>query len=152
MHSTQGLYFEELEQGAEFWTAERTITESDIVMFGGLTGDYSSLHFSAEAAKNTSFGSVIAHGMLVASYAIGLCARTDMFAGTLLGFMGIDHWDFLKPVFPGDTIKVKIIISDKISSKSKSDRGIVVRVTEVYNQHGELVHRGQSKLMVKRRP
>ncbi|TDA68014.1 MAG: hypothetical protein D9V47_08885 [Clostridia bacterium] len=68
----QGLYFEDFAPGQEFLTARRTVTETDIVNFAGLSGDFNPLHTDEEYAKTTPFGRRIAHGLLISSISSGL--------------------------------------------------------------------------------
>ena len=66
-----GMYFEDYEVGQKLVTRGRTITESDLVQFAGLTGDYNPMHTDAEYAKSSLAGQRVAHGMLALSYAVG---------------------------------------------------------------------------------
>ena len=75
----QGLYFEEFKEGATFATRGRTVTETDIVNFAGVTGDYNPMHTDAEYAKKTMFGERIALGMLGLSFVVGLTYQLGFF-------------------------------------------------------------------------
>lgn len=146
-----GLFFEEFAEGAEFVSPRRTITETDIVMFAGLSGDYNPLHTDEIFAKETMFGKRIAHGMLVLSISTGLMARTGVLDGTVMAFLGIVDWKFLNPVLIGDTIHVKQIVDNKRETK-KNDRGIITFRSQIFNQNGEMVQEGLRTLMVRRKP
>ena len=74
-YTPRGMYFEEFEVGYEMVSAARTITETDIVSFAALTGDWTQIHVNAEYAKGTIFGQRVAHGLLGLSYAVGLGAQ-----------------------------------------------------------------------------
>lgn len=145
-------YFDEFQTGEVFYTASRTITEADVVMFAGLTGDYTEIHTSKTMAAETQFGQRIAHGMLVLSYAHGLFMATKLTTPTGIAFASIDQWRFKRPVFLGDTIQVKITVAELIPSRSKPDRGIVKFLFQVLNQQEEVVQEGYKSIMMKRLP
>lgn len=107
----RGMYFEEFEIGLEIRTAARTITETDIVSFAGLSGDFNFIHTDAEAVKATPFGRRVAHGMLVASIATGQAVQQGFIDGTTLAFRELT-WKFTKPVFIGDTVRTEIKVTD----------------------------------------
>ena len=146
-----GLFFEEFNDGDEFVTPRRTITEADIVMFAGLSGDYNPLHTDEVFAGETMFKRRIAHGMLVLSISTGLGARLGIVDGTAMAFLGIEDWKFKGPVFIGDTVHVKQIVDSKRET-SKPDRGIVRFRSQIINQAGDVVQEGIRTLMVRRRP
>ena len=145
-------YFDELNIGDQFYTATRTITEADVVMFAGLTGDYTELHTSQTAAEKNQFGRRIAHGMLVLSYAHGLFMATRLTGPTGIAFAGIENWTFKGPVFFGDTITVRITVSEKKASRSKPDRGLVKFFFEILNQDEKVVQEGIKVIMMKKSP
>ena len=99
-----GLFYEDFHAGQKIVTVGRTITESDIVTFAGLSGDYNQLHTDAEFSRQGSFGQRIAHGLLGLSITSGLALRTGFLEGTVIAFREISEWKFTKPVFIGDTI------------------------------------------------
>lgn len=145
-----GKYFEEFEIGEEFISPGRTVTETDIVAFAGLTGDYNPLHTDAEFAKETIFKERVAHGLLGLSFVSGLVTRIGVFDGTILAFLDLE-WRFKAPIFIGDTIHFSMKIAEKIET-SKVDRGIIVRDVKVLNQKGQIVQEGKMTLMMKRKP
>ena len=106
--SQRGMWFEEFEVGQRIITPGRTITESDIVSFAGLSGDYNQIHTDAEFSSKTPFGKRVAHGLLVLSIASGLAMRTGVLEGTVLAFREINNWKFSLPVFIGDTIYTEL--------------------------------------------
>ena len=128
-------YFEEYEIGSTHDTLGRTITETDIVVHAGQTGDFYPHHMDAEWCKTQPFGQRIAHGTLIFSIGVGMTAgevNPEAFS------YGYDRLRFIRPVFIGDTIRVRVTIKDKRASKSP-DHGIVVELCEVLNQRGETV-------------
>lgn len=142
-------YFEDIQVGDEYLSPGRTITEADIVAFAGLSGDYNVLHTDAEFMKTSIFGERIAHGLLGLSVASGLGTRATPRPFATLAFLGL-RWRFKGPIKIGDTIKVRIKVTDKRET-SKSDRGIVTIQRHVLNQRGELVQEGDTELMIERR-
>ncbi|MGQ9674123.1 MAG: MaoC/PaaZ C-terminal domain-containing protein [Chloroflexota bacterium] len=143
------MYWEEFEVGAKFVTRARTVTETDIVMFAAMTGDYNPLHTDAEFMKTSIFGERIAHGLLGLAIGVGLVAGLGIAQGTVIAFLGI-NWNFTGPIRIGDTIHVEQTVAEKRETK-KPDRGIIVWDMEVVNQRGEVVQKGQRTLMVRRR-
>ena len=144
-----GQYYENFEVGQKFVTPARTIGEYDVSAFAGLSGDYNPVHTDREFAAGTSFGRPLAHGALGLSVATGLIARTGLFDGTAIAFLGIDGWKFSKPIFLGDTIHVEFTIS-AMRETSNPDAGILTRAVRIVNQHGETVQSGDMTLMVQR--
>lgn len=145
-----GLYYEELEIGREYVSPGRTITESDVVQFAGLSGDYNPIHTDAEFSRDSAFGERIAHGLLGVAVISGLSARTGIFDGTAIAFLGLT-WEFTGPIRLGDTVHLRMVVADKRET-SKPDRGIVDRRMTLVNQSGDTVQEGVFKLMIKRRP
>jgi len=145
----RGMYFEEFEVGVEIQTAARTITETDIVNFAGLSGDFNFIHTNADAAKDTPFGQRVAHGMLVASIATGLAVQQGFIDGTTLAFRDLT-WKFTKPVFIGDTIHVQIKVTET-KLMARLGGGIVAFEARVVNQNDEVVHKGEWRMLIKSR-
>lgn len=146
----RGRYFEDWRENEEFETPARTMTETDVVMFASMTGDYNELHTDQESARRNQFGARIAHGLLGLSIAHGLLFRTGFLDGTAIAFLGIEEWKFLSPVFFGDTIWAKVRVAGKTASTSKKDRGILKLYFELVNQDAVTVQSGYKILMVKR--
>ena len=145
-----GLYWEEWKIGAEFVTSARTITETDIINFAGISGDYNPLHIDEEFCRTTQFGTRIAHGPLVYSIATGLIFQLHLYDDTLIAFLGFDSLKFTKPVKIGDTIHARVEVIEKRET-SKSDRGIMKRLLQVLNQNNELVQEGVQAFLLKRK-
>lgn len=141
-------YFEEIQVGEEYVSPGRTVTEADIVIFAGLSGDYNVLHTDAEFMKTSIFGERIAHGLLGLAIQSGLLAR-NMRPYATLAFLGL-RWKFKGPIKIGDTIRVKAKVIEKRET-SKQDRGIITLQRQVVNQQGEVVQEGETDVMVERR-
>ena len=135
-----GRYYEEIEAGERFESPARTITETDVVMFAGISGDYNQLHTDVEFAKTTRFGERIAHGLLVLSVASGLVTRLGFIEGTVQAFMGLD-WKFRAPVLIGDTVRVQVEVRQKRPTPKLSG-GLVYLDVLVLNQRDEVVQKG----------
>lgn len=143
---TDGIYYEDIEEGAEIVSPGRTVTEADIVNFSGLSGDFNVIHTNAELVKIMPYGRRIAHGLLGLSIASGLAARSPGYEQhQLVAFLGMT-WDFRNPVFIGDTIFVKQTVASK-RTISKPGLGIVTYDVEVVNQREEVCQEGQWKVM-----
>ncbi len=146
-----GLYWEEWEINAEFESSARTVTEADIVMFAGLSGDYNPLHIDEEFCKKTQFGTRIAHGPLVYAIAAGLLFQLHLYDDTLIAFLGFDSLKFTKPVKAGDTIHARIKVLEKRET-SNAERGVMKRQLQVLNQRGEIVQDAIQAFLLKRKP
>lgn len=146
----RGMYFEEFETGLEVVSPGRTITEADIVMFAGLSGDYTQLHTDEEFAKKTTFGKRIAHGALILAIATGLAARLGFVEGTALAFRELS-WKFSLPVCAGDTIYLKARCRE-LKPMPRLGGGLVVFDASVLNQEGKTVQRGEWHMLVASRP
>lgn len=134
-------WFEDLQIGDSLLTHRRTVTEADIVAFGGLSGDYFYMHFDDIAAKQSQFGKRIAHGYFVLSAAAGLFVSPA--PGPVLANYGLDTLRFIKPVGIGDTIRARLTCKRKVD-RNKRDangvgQGVVAWDVEVTNQDDELV-------------
>lgn len=145
----RGMFFEDFEVGLEIVTAARTITETDIVNFAGLSGDFNFIHTNAEAAKVSPFGQRVAHGMLVASIATGLAVQQGFIDGTTLAFRELT-WKFTRPVFIGDTVLVSIKTTET-KPMAKLGGGLVVFEARVLNQNDEVVHKGEWRMLIRSR-
>ena len=134
-------YFEELSIGDSLLTHRRTVSEADIVAFGGISGDYFYMHFDEIAAKSSTFGKRIAHGYFVLSAAAGLFVSPAV--GPVLANYGLDTLRFVKPVGIGDTIQARLTAKRKTDRQRRDaqgvGQGVVAWDVEVTNQHGELV-------------
>jgi acyl dehydratase len=148
-NSSSSKYFEDFEVGQGVTTSGRSVTETDVVMFAGISGDHNPLHVNAEYARTTPFGERIAHGVLGLAIATGLAERTGLMATTVEAFLGLD-WKFRAPIKIGDTIYATL---EATQVRAMGDAGgVVVFNVAVHNQRGETVQRGQWTVLVKRRP
>jgi len=134
-------HFEDLEIGHSLLTHRRTVSEADIVNFGGVSGDYFYMHFDEIAAKDTQFGKRIAHGYFVLSAAAGLFVSPA--PGPVLANYGLDNLRFVAPVAIGDTIRARLTCKRKVDRNRTDEQGrgqgVVAWDVQVTNQNDELV-------------
>ncbi|GAA5146146.1 MaoC/PaaZ C-terminal domain-containing protein [Microbacterium pseudoresistens] len=142
-----GRFFEDLAPGDTFTSSGRTITESDVVNFAGVSGDFNQIHLDVEASKNTMYGQRVAYGMLGASIATGLLDRLGVFRTSMAAMLEIESWKFVGPIFIGDTVHLRLTI-ESTRLTSRGDRGVVRRRMELINQRGEVVQDGIITVMV----
>ena len=140
-------YFEEFQLDHNRITRGRTITETDIVIHAGQSGDFFPHHMDEEWCKTQPFKKRIAHGTLIFTVAVGLTA--DLINEVSMTY-GYERLRFTKPVFIGDTIKVSVTIKEKKGHK-KPGFGIVTEFLEVTNQHNEVVMICEHLLLVEKK-
>jgi 3-hydroxybutyryl-CoA dehydratase len=142
------LYFDDVEVGQEWDSLGRTVTQTDITNFAGVSGDFNPIHIDHEFARTTLYRQPIAHGLLVLSMASGL----GIFSPPMrtLAFMTIREWQFREPVFIGDTIRVHTKVLEK-QAKGRGRRGIVTWQRQLINQHGKIVQEGVTVTLVEGR-
>jgi 3-hydroxybutyryl-CoA dehydratase len=142
------LFFDDVQVGQEWESQGRTVTESDIVNFAGLSGDFNPIHMDHEFAKKTVFRKPIAHGLLVLSMGSGLGLMFPPMR--TLAFIGIKDWKFLDPVNIGDTIRARAKVLEK-EERSRGRRGVVTWQRQIVNQHNKLVQEGVTVTLVEGR-
>jgi len=146
----RGLYFEEIALGDSMTSPARTITETDIVAFAALSGDWTAIHTDAEYAAKGNFGERVAHGLLALSIASGLAVRLGFIEGTALAFRELE-WKFSLPIKIGDTIHIRAEVAEK-KAVPRLGGGIVTLDVAVLNQRNEVTQRGTWKMLVKSQP
>lgn len=147
------MTWDELVPGTTVETARRIVAESDVRAFGALTGDHNALHEAAgeEAAGDgggAAFGGPIAHGMLVASLAVGLIAAAGVTDGILVALLETS-FRFCAPVRFGDEIRVGVRVADRRVSRDP-ERGVITFEADVINQKDEVVQEGRLVELVRR--
>ncbi len=146
-----GLYFEDLEVGDSAVTMSRTITETDIINFIGISGVFEELHMSLEyIRKHSIFGKRVSPGPLTFIIAEGLVVQLGLFHHTGMAFLGIERLSWRAPVFCGDTVHVEIQVTGK-KETSKPDRGVVTFHHLVRKQTGEVVMEMDKIRMIRRK-
>lgn len=148
-HANPVLFFDDLVLGDEWESPGRTITESDVVAFAGVSGDFNPIHVNHEVARSNPFGKPVAHGLLGLAVASGLASvapRVDT-----LAFLAILEWKFVHPIAFGDTIRVISTVS-ALQPRSRGRRGVVTWHRRVINQQGAAVQEGTTQTLVRSRP
>ena len=147
---SRGLFFEEFEIGQKIVTVGRTITESDVYGFAGLSGDFNQIHTDIEYSKTSPIGERVAHGLLVLSIAMGLSVRTGFIEGTVLLFREITNWKFIKTVLIGDTVHAELEVVG-VKALPRVGGGSVTIEASVINQKDEVVMKVEKgKLVVEK--
>ena len=146
-HGPRGMYFEEFEPGQKIVSAGRTVSESDIISFAGLSGDFNQIHVDAEFSKTSLAGRRVAHGILGLSIASGLLVQTGLMDQTVIFFREITEWKFLKPIFIGDTIHVEAEVMETKEMR-RLNAGMVTIELSVLNQESDVVQKGSWVVLV----
>ena len=134
--------------GEKFTTLSRTVTETDVVLFAGITGDMNPIHTDRSYADNLPFHSRIAHGLLGAGIATGLWGRMGLVDGSAIAALSTE-WKFVGAIKLGDTIHCEIEVLEAKRSKSKPDRGILNIGYTILNQNGQVCQTGSMATMLK---
>ena len=142
---SEPLYLEDLNVGDSWTSRARTITETDVVNFAGMTGDYDPLHVDHEFARQTPFGKPIAHGLLGLSFVAGLSSHAP--SVQTRAFTAIRDWEFHLPAFIGDTVHV--ITEVQAIQPSGRRSGKVIWKRRLMNQKGEVIQSGILETLVK---
>lgn len=144
-----GKYFyEDLSVGSFFQTGRIVVTETHIVNFAGISGDFFDVHMDDEFARAQGFPARIAHGLLGLSLVDGLKNRADVQLQAVAS-LGWKNWEFKAPIVMGDSITAKITV-ETTKLTSKGDRGVVELRFDVTNQDDALVQTGCNVLLMQR--
>ena len=146
-------YYEDYAPGEVFVSPGRTITETDLVLFSGITGDWHVMHTNVEYAGKSNFGQRIAHGMLILSIGTALLFRLGdnvLFPKSFIAFYGIDKLRFVKPVLIGDTISCQAEVAEM--QEKDTNRGVITYDTRIRNQRNEMVVLMIQRIIAGRRP
>ena len=147
-YKPRGKTFDDLNIGDEIITTGRTITETDVVNFAGISGDFHPEHMNEEYAKKGPLGGRIAHGLLTTAVATGMVNQTGITEGTTIAVLEMKE-RFIKAVRFGDTLRSVFKIINKKETK-KPDRGIVTAALTVLNQKDDVVLEAEIVLMLYR--
>ena len=144
-------YFEDFSVGRVFNSGTRQLSEQDILGFAS-EYDPQYFHTDPEAAKQSIFGGLIASGWQTVGVCMRLMCDSYLLETSSLGSPGVDAVRWVKPVYPGDTLRMRATVIAAKPSSSKPDRGMATMRCEVFNQKDELVMHMQSMQMMGRRP
>jgi acyl dehydratase len=147
---TPERYWDDGREGDECTSPTYHVTEARINAYAELTGDFTPVHVDEEYAKTTPFGTRVAHGLFGLSIADGLKTQSEyrFVPGMSLGWT----WDFLLPIRINDELRVRFRVTGMRTSKSRPGWGIVILPSELINQTGDVVQKGEHRLMIPRRP
>jgi acyl dehydratase len=143
------LSFDDLVLGDEWESPGRTITQADVVLFAGLSGDHNPLHSDHVVSETGPFRRPVAHGLLGLAIATGLISHAPRV--DTLAFLAILEWRFLLPIAFGDTIKVVSLV-EALEPQSRGRRGVVTWHRHILNQNGQVVQEGRTQTLVRGRP
>ena len=142
------LYYNDVTVGQEWESLGRTVTETDIVNFAGLSGDFNPIHMNHEFARTTPFRRPIAHGLLVLSISSGLGLHSPPMR--TLAFLEMREWHLREPVFIGDTLRLRSKILEK-QVRGRGRRGVITWHRQIINQEGKIVQEGTTLTLVEGR-
>ncbi|MDB6157885.1 MAG: MaoC domain protein dehydratase [Gammaproteobacteria bacterium] len=146
----QDKYFEDFVAGEVLVTRGRTIDVGDLTTFAGLTGDHYPLHTDEEYAKKTRFGTRIAHGPLTFAIAVGLVGTSGFYGNAIVALVEIEHLKALKPVIPGDTLRVHAQVVE-LQPGDNPKYGVLHVNYSVRNQREEEVMAFKQVMLARRR-
>ncbi|CAH2786525.1 MAG: hypothetical protein CBARDMAM_2141 [uncultured Caballeronia sp.] len=144
------LFFEDFEVGQSFESGGRTIMETDLTFFSMLSGDWNPIHADAEFAKNTRFGQRVVHGTLGIAIATGMLHEMGIFHESAVAMMSLNQWKFVAPILVGDTLHLRLEITELDPGKSERV-GRLGRRFAMLNQRDDIVQDGLSDLLIKKR-
>ncbi|WCB95378.1 Bifunctional protein PaaZ [Baekduia alba] len=133
----------------EFESAALTVTETHVVSWAGLTGDWVALHTDAEAAAQSAFGERVAHGPLTLALALGLVTQCGVFTGNVVAWLGLDGVRASAPVRFGDTIRARVRVAE-LRPAARGERDVCRLHYSVVNQREEEVMTFDNTLLLNR--
>jgi acyl dehydratase len=146
MH-TEARSFADLEIGETFRGPGRTLTETDLVTFCMVTGDWHTIHADAEFAKGTRVGQRMFHGTFGIALAFGMSSNLLTLRNPVVAALGIREWSFSAPLFINDTVHLELVITGK-KETSDGRRAVLGRRLRLLKQDGSVAQEGTADLMV----
>lgn len=144
-------YFEDFAPGQVLELGSRTISRESMLAFAR-EFDPQPFHVDEDAARRSIYGGLLASGWHTGSLMMRILCDGLLHDTASLGSPGIDELRWLKPVRPGDTLSVRMTVLEALPSRSKPDRGLIRSLTEMRNQHGEVVLTVRGLSLLGRRP
>jgi len=138
------LFYEDLTVGQIWLSPRRTVTESDVIHFASMTGDFNPLHVDYDFASKSHYRQPVAHGLLGLSWVAGLGSHFP--SVQTLAFTAVRDWEFCRPIFFGDTVFVQTTCEEKVESGRRS--GKVVWLRKLLNQDDQIVQQGIFETLV----
>jgi acyl dehydratase len=147
-----GKFFDDLQVGDRIdHPRGRTVTETDNLLFCGLTMNTQPLHLDEQFAAASQFGRRIVNGIYTLGLTVGLTVA-DLTEGTIVANLSYDRVVHPAPVFHGDTLRVATEVLEKRPSSSRPDRGIVRLRHLARNQQGTVVLEVERSVLFLKRP
>ncbi len=141
------LFFEDVNIGDTWESPTRTVTETDIVLFASLTGDFNRLHVDHEFARQSPFGKTIAHGILGLAWVAGLGSNSPLMQTD--AFLSISDWKFVRPLFAGETVFVHTTVEEKKDTGRR--RGSITWRRKLLRHDREIIQDGLFASLVAKR-
>jgi len=139
--------FETIKPGQTFTSGARTLTETDLVMFCMMMGDWHAIHADEVYAKDTRIGRRMFHGTFGISLAVAQSADLLPLRNRIIAALGFKEWSFKAPLFIGDTVHTDVVISGtRVVSDGR--RGVISRMIRLIKQDGTLAQEGLAELLV----
>jgi acyl dehydratase len=139
--------FETLKPGQAFSSSARTLTETDLVMFCMMMGDWHAIHADEVYAKDTRIGRRMFHGTFGISLAIAQSADLLPLSNRIVAALGLREWSFKAPLFIGDTVHTQVIIAET-RSVSDGRRGVISRSIRLVKEDATVAQEGLAELLV----
>lgn len=143
----RSLYFEDFSVGQSFMSSGRTITEADLTFFNMLSGDWNPIHCDSVFASGTRFGQRIVHGAFGISLLTGFMHQMGIFDGSAVAMLNLNDWKFRRPIFVGDTLRLRLTITETETGDSLRTARLGRRL-ELLNEKEEIVQDGNSDLLI----
>ncbi|MBO0906501.1 MaoC/PaaZ C-terminal domain-containing protein [Jiella sonneratiae] len=151
MSTVENLFYEDVEVGAVFRTADHTITEADIIDFARLTRDRHPLHCDADYARRAGFPGLIAHGLFGLSLMEGLKSELKLYEDTSIASLGWNAVRFVKPLLVGDVLHVEMAFTAKRPSRSRP-AGVITEAVRLLDAQGEVKIDAEHISLIRMRP
>jgi acyl dehydratase len=140
----ESMWFDDVEVGQQWTSQGRTVTESDVCQFASATGDFNPLHVDHDFASKGPYRKPIAHGLLGLSWVAGLGSTAPLMR--TVAFTSVRSWEFLLPIYFGDTVHVETECLEKLGRGRKA--GQIRWKRKLINQKGQTVQQGQFETLV----
>lgn len=141
------LWYEDLTPGQRYITSGRTMTETDLIFFSMLSGDWNPIHVDEKFCSGTVFGTRVVHGVLGIAIITGLMDRAGWFSTSAIAMLGIDNWKFHAPMMVGQTLHAEMVIGETRRTRD-GRRGIVQRKFLLVTHDGDVLQSGSIPMLI----